>query len=554
MKQDGKREDNKVREPVSTEREVFLRELNTLPGNKILDRLLEMENPRETVHTLSSGDFYWLVKKIGDEDCVPLLNLASTDQWQYLIDLEIWKRDRVDMALSWDWMKRLQQADFGRLIKWLLSEGEAFTYYHLFRSVELIVIGDDDEVYTLPEGFFSLDGNIYIRVLDSDHHETIESIIREISRKDFIMIFFTMYSLIFLLLMQIGMELNVSTSYGLDYNNWQLIFYGLIIGVILSVYKIDKLRNPLDFIRKVLIFSFVSYFVQITLIGFTLYLVFSIFSMETHRLGLVVDEVSGLAGRLRDPGMAAIRENDLGIISLPYLGLGVVVLTILIIVLLTKIPATSEQYKMGLKESFKKLLANRRYLSGVVAQAFYVGAQIMCWTYIYQYVDHLNAGLPESEQVTATWYNMAAMGMFLTGRWIGTALMKYLYPPLLMMLFGLAGVVCLTTVILVQGMVGLYALVFTSTFMSIMFPTIYGIALKDMGDEAKIGSAGLVMAIVGGSFGPVGFGQILDMGGSGLADTKILGFIPEVSFAFILPLICLAVVACYGYSAVKAKE
>jgi len=185
MQQDGEKRDNKVGEPVSTEREMLFRELNTLPGNKILDRLLEIENPQEIVHSLSSGDFYWLIKKIGDEDCVPFLDLASTDQWQYLIDLEIWKRDRVDAALSWGWMKRLQQADSGRLIKWLLNEGEAFTHYHLYRSVELIVIDDDDEVYTLPEGFFSLDGNIYIKVIDSDHRETIESIIREISRQDF---------------------------------------------------------------------------------------------------------------------------------------------------------------------------------------------------------------------------------------------------------------------------------------------------------------------------------------------------------------------------------
>jgi hypothetical protein len=185
MKQDGEKKHNKVVEPVSNEGETLLKELNTLPGNKILDRLLEMENPRELVRSLSSGDFYWLVKKIGDEDCVPLLALASTEQWQHLIDLEIWKRDRVDVALSWDWMKRLQQADSGRLMEWLLGEGETFTYYHLFRSVELIVIGDDDEAYTLPEGFFSLDGNIYIRVIDSDHQETIESIIREIAKHDF---------------------------------------------------------------------------------------------------------------------------------------------------------------------------------------------------------------------------------------------------------------------------------------------------------------------------------------------------------------------------------
>ena len=185
MQQEGGKKDNKNRKSIIAEREVFLRELNTLPGNKIMDRLLEMENPREAVQSLSSGDFYWLLKKIGDDECVSLLDLASTDQWQYLIDLEIWKQDRLDVALSWDWMKRLQQADSGRLIKWLLNEGEAFTYFHLFRSIELIVIGDDDETYTLPEGFFSLDGNTYLRVIDSDHRETIESIIREIAEKDF---------------------------------------------------------------------------------------------------------------------------------------------------------------------------------------------------------------------------------------------------------------------------------------------------------------------------------------------------------------------------------
>ena len=81
-----------------------------------------------------------------------------------------------------------------------------------------------------------------------------------------------------------------------------------------------------------------------------------------------------------------------------------------------------------------------------------------------------------------------------------------------------------------------------------MFPTIYGIALKDMGDEAKIGSAGLVMAIVGGALMPVLQGYILDWGGSGFADLNILGFIPEVKFSFILPLICLAIVSYYGYS------
>jgi MFS transporter, FHS family, L-fucose permease len=250
---------------------------------------------------------------------------------------------------------------------------------------------------------------------------------------------------------------------------------------------------------------------------------------------------------------AVIRTNDLSIISIPYIGLGVLVVIIMVIIFFTKIPKTADQDKMNLSESFKKLFANKRYLGGVLAQAFYVGAQIMCWTYIFQYVDNMNDGLPEDQQLTATYYNIAAMCSFLSGRWVGTLLMKNNSPSRMLMLFGLGGVLCSFGAIVLPGMAGLISLIGISVFMSIMFPTIYGIALKGMGDEAKIGSAGLVMAIVGGALMPVLQGYILDMGGSGFSDLNILGFIPEVKFSFILPLLCLAVVAYYGYSSAKAE-
>lgn len=252
--------------------------------------------------------------------------------------------------------------------------------------------------------------------------------------------------------------------------------------------------------------------------------------------------------------LAVIRENDLGIISVPYIALGVVVLIIMGIIIFTKIPKTLESEKINLKDSFKTLLRNKRYIQGVMAQAFYVGAQIMCWTYIFQYVDHMNENLPEADKLTATWFNVAAMVIFLIGRWIGTWLMKKIDPAKLLMLFGIGGVIMSAGAILLPGMGGLISLVGISVFMSIMFPTIYGIALKDMGDEAKIGSAGLVMAIVGGALMPVLQGSILDWGGDGFADVQVMGFIPEVKFSFILPLICLAVVAWYGYSSSKINN
>lgn len=250
---------------------------------------------------------------------------------------------------------------------------------------------------------------------------------------------------------------------------------------------------------------------------------------------------------------ATIRENDLSIISTPYIALGVLVLAILVIIALTRFPDIKENAKMTLRESLSKLLHNKRYYEGVIAQAFYVGAQIMCWTFIFHYVDYLNAQRAPDQQLTATWYNMAAMVSFLSSRWLCTWLMKYINPTKLMLRFASAGVILCAGAILLPGIWGLYSLVGISITMSLMFPTIYGIALKDMGDEAKLGSAGLVMAIVGGALMPPLQGSILDWGGDGFSDIQVLGFIPEVKFSFILPLICLAAVGLYSYRSLNSK-
>ncbi|RED98389.1 L-fucose:H+ symporter permease [Marinoscillum furvescens] len=250
--------------------------------------------------------------------------------------------------------------------------------------------------------------------------------------------------------------------------------------------------------------------------------------------------------------LAAVRENDLGIISIPYITLGMLVLVIMAIVLFTKIPKTPEEQKISLPDAFKKLFANKNYKLGVLAQAACVGSQIMCWTYVFQYVDNLNANT--GSNLTATNFNVAAMVLFLSGRWIGTVLMRRSSPARILMLFGLGGAICSAGAILLPGIAGLISLVGISVFMSIMFPTIYGIALKDMGDEAKIASAGLVMAIVGGALMPVVQGAMLDWGGDGFDDLSILGYIPEINFSFILPMICMLVVGYYGFTARSKKK
>lgn len=251
---------------------------------------------------------------------------------------------------------------------------------------------------------------------------------------------------------------------------------------------------------------------------------------------------------------AAIREHDLSIISIPYIGLGILVLVILLIIIFTRFPISKENQHISFRKSLSLLLKNPRYYEGVISQGFYVGAQIMCWTFIFQYVDHMNTLRPPEEHLTATWYNMAAMISFLSGRWICTWLLKFISGARLMFFFAIGGVLACFGAIVLPGMAGLYSLVSISIFMSLMFPTIYGIALKGMGDEAKLGSAGLVMAIVGGALMPPLQGAILDWGGPGFADVAIFGFIPEVKFSFILPLVCLAVVGVYGYRSIETTS
>ena len=165
----------------------------------------------------------------------------------------------------------------------------------------------------------------------------------------------------------------------------------------------------------------------------------------------------------------------------------------------------------------------------------------MTWTFIIQYADRLGIN-----KATAQLYNIVAMGMFLCGRFISTFLMKYVNSRMLLMVFALCAMVTNAGTILIDGIAGLYCLVVTSIFMSLMFPTIYGIALESV-DHADhtFGAAFLVLAIVGGAIMPPLQGTIIDLG--------TVGPLPAVNASFILPFICFVVIATYGYRAYRAK-
>lgn len=239
---------------------------------------------------------------------------------------------------------------------------------------------------------------------------------------------------------------------------------------------------------------------------------------------------------------AAVKTSDLLVIRNPYVGLGLFVLLMLVLITMVKMPEEKEDVQTsGMWDSIRGLFKKERFVGGVLTQMFYVGGQIMCWTYIYQYAENL--GIDNRNAVN---YAYVALGIFLLGRFLCTYLLRFINSgKLLMLLSMLAIVFCLGT-IFIQGMGGLYCLVLISFCMSLMFPTIYGIALTGLGEDAKPASAFLVMAIVGGAFMPILQGLILDIGGNAYADVRILG-VPEVNFSFVLPLFCFVVVAVYGY-------
>lgn len=236
---------------------------------------------------------------------------------------------------------------------------------------------------------------------------------------------------------------------------------------------------------------------------------------------------------------AIIRTQDLVVIRNPYVILGLVVIMMIVLFIVAKMPNTGQAHSGDSAfDSFKRLIKNKIYTGGVVAQIFYVGAQIMCWTFIIQYADNLGI-----DKATAQKYNIVAMSIFLSSRFISTLLMKYINSRKLLMFFAIGGIITTTGTIFIQGMAGLYCLMATSAFMSLMFPTIYGIALEGIGDDATLGAAGLVMAIVGGALMPPLQGAIIDL--------DKVGFMPAVNFSFILPFICFVVIAWYGFYTMK---
>lgn len=245
-----------------------------------------------------------------------------------------------------------------------------------------------------------------------------------------------------------------------------------------------------------------------------------------------------------------IRNADLNVLITPYLAIGLVVLLMLLVIRLVKMPKNADQsHRIDFANTLKRICGIPHYREGVIAQFFYVGAQIMCWTFVIQYGTRLfmAEGMDEqAAEVLSQRYNIIAMIIFCASRFICTFILRYLSPGLLLKVLAFAGMVFTFGVISFQNILGMYCLVGVSACMSLMFPTIYGIALQGLGDDAKFGAAGLIMAILGGSVLPPLQAAIIDQ--------HTLFGLPAVNLSFVLPFICFVVIVIYGHRSYQREK
>ena len=248
---------------------------------------------------------------------------------------------------------------------------------------------------------------------------------------------------------------------------------------------------------------------------------------------LILARLEALRARMADAPpeqLATLQQQQLGIVITPYLIIGGILVVVWLLIALTKMPFVKESdTNVHFLPTVSRLLSNPNYVFAVIAQFFYVGAQICVWTYTVYYIpDQL--GILESEALT--YYHTPALVLFGLSRFIATALMTKIKPEHLLAAMALLGAVLTGVVIGVGGQVGAIALVGISACMSLMFPTIFGLGSRGLGEDTKIGGSGLIMAILGGALLTPLQGWMID--------------IANVSISYSVPLVCFIVIAAYG--------
>ncbi|HEY2203389.1 MAG TPA: L-fucose:H+ symporter permease [Pseudonocardia sp.] len=236
------------------------------------------------------------------------------------------------------------------------------------------------------------------------------------------------------------------------------------------------------------------------------------------------------------PGqLQAIQQAELGAVMAPYVIIALVLVALWIAFYLTKVPPAREHVEgdEAFLPTMRRLMRNPHYRFGVITQFFYVGAQTCTWTFTIQYIE----SSLDASAVTGGLFLQYSMIVFLISRFVFTYLMRFISPPRLLLAASVVAVLLNVVVILSPNIVGAWALVMVSFSMSLMFPTIYGVALHGLGADTKFGGAGLVMAILGGALLPLVQGAMMDALGA--------------PASFTLMVLCFAVVTLYAWYEVR---
>ena len=247
--------------------------------------------------------------------------------------------------------------------------------------------------------------------------------------------------------------------------------------------------------------------------------------------------------------LSKIQNNELIWVCVPYVSLVAIAIIIWCFFKRSKGSEKDNSGELNIIESIKKLVKIPRYAFGVITQFFYVGVQIAVWTWTIKYV-MVTVGIDEA---SAAKYYLIAMFGFIACRWICTALMKYIEPGIMMAVFAVLGILCSLGAIYLPTNLSVWSLVLISSCMSLMFPTIYGIALEGLGKEVKVGAAGLIMAILGGAVITPIMGLFIDSGKLSSLVTSYQGAEAVVRSAFFIPVVCFAVVLIYSLCFRKKK-
>jgi FHS family L-fucose permease-like MFS transporter len=220
----------------------------------------------------------------------------------------------------------------------------------------------------------------------------------------------------------------------------------------------------------------------------------------------------------------------------PYTFLGFAIILVIILFAITRLPDIKSN-ETAEKSSILDALKFKQLKWAVIAQFFYVGAQVCVLSFFVRFIG-VSAGISLE---SAAWYSGSAGLAFMLGRFAGTFFMRYMAPNKLLMLYALICIMLTLVSIFAQGIITVYALIGVAFFMSIMFPTIFSLGISGLGKDTKIASSLIVMSIVGGAFLPLALGYISDISGS-------------IQYGYIVPLVCFLVVFYFGKSGYKPLQ